>query len=112
MSGGDDLTENWENDTAHTSKKRKHESQATTQPAAAASTVKKHKPPKQRTAAPEQQPKVEPTLAASQRPLCFLSADEQASGFWQLYLQSKCGKTLTSIEQSAHRSTITLPCQA
>ena len=107
--GGDDLTENWESDnaSAQTSKKRKHDSQTTPQPAAAAAAASTAKKAKQSTATAPKQPAKQPAAASStsQRPLCFLSAEEQASGFWQLYLQSKCGKLLSSIEQSAHNLT-------
>ena len=41
--GGDDLTENWESDSAPTSKKRKHESQPTPQPSTATRCEKEQK---------------------------------------------------------------------
>ena len=114
-SGGDDLTENWESgtDEAQSSKKRKLDEQPTPKPAAA-STPRPKKPKQIAAAITKAHTKASPAVAAvtsadaaSARPLCFQSAEEQAGGFWQLYLQSKCGKMLTSIEQSAARATQT-----
>ena len=101
--GGDDLTENWASDEAQVNKKRKHDNPTAAQPAATSKPKKiktKHIPATARPSADQ------PATAGSQRALCFHSADEQATGFWQLYLQSKGGKLLTTIEQSAQRTAL------